>query len=145
MWGFFLHYSPPLFVHQGAFRLPGRVRPLGRGQLRSGFAVISKRCPAAARFSQCSFARIQFPPTGLARAPARRRHPASAPPEGSRVSSPRPLAVLCGSGGARIRVASLSRSHLPAMTGTARLTTALVGRYAIERRPGAGGGATVRL
>jgi len=26
-------------VHQGAFRLPERVRPLGRGQLRSGFAV----------------------------------------------------------------------------------------------------------
>ncbi len=97
--------ADPLYVHQGAFRLPERVRPLRRGQLRSGFAVILQRCTAAARVFQCSFARIQLPPTGLARYSARRRHPASAPPEGSRVSSLRPLAVLCGSGGSCIRVA----------------------------------------
>src|SRR2546426_9973288 len=127
MWGFFLHYSPPLFVHQGAFRLPERVRPLGRGQLRSGFAVILKRCTAAARVSQCSFARIQLPPTGLARDSARRRHPASAPPEGARVSSPRPLAVLCGSGGARPTAPFLARSHLTALARPCPLPTALVG------------------
>src|SRR3989442_2845484 len=105
VWGFFIPQRPPVRA-SGAFRLPERVRPLGRGQLRSGFAVILKRCTAATRVSQFSFARIQLPPTDLARDSAPRRHPASAPPEGSRVSSPRPLAVLCGSGGSRLRGAS---------------------------------------
>src|SRR3989441_8609023 len=39
----------------------------------------------------------------------------------------------------------LIRSHLTAMTDTARLTTALAGRYAIEHELGAGGMATVYL
>jgi len=51
-------------------------------------------------------ARIQLPPTGLARDFARRRHPASATPEGARVSSLRLLAFSRGSGGSRASVAS---------------------------------------
>src|SRR2546428_2860796 len=39
----------------------------------------------------------------------------------------------------------LALSHLKTMTDTARLTTALAGRYAIERELGAGGMATVYL
>src|SRR2546426_4679180 len=123
--GAFSSLNDPLYVHQGAFRLPERVRP--RGHLRSRFAVILKRCTAAARVSQFSFARIQLPPTGLARDSARRRHPASAPPEGARVSSPRPLAVLCGSGGARPTAPFLARSHLTALARPCPLPTALVG------------------
>src|SRR2546428_4342751 len=39
----------------------------------------------------------------------------------------------------------LALSHLKTMTDSARLTTALAGRYAIERELGAGGMATVYL
>src|SRR2546428_13055462 len=65
--GLFLAFRPPVRASDSLVGVPERVRPLRRGQLRSGSAIVPPPYTAAARMAQPCLAGIRLPSAGLAR------------------------------------------------------------------------------